>query len=111
MPEGWVGGGLNNGTMAFASTLIPEKASPLALKPENSVPPHRSPALFRVALPLLEYWVSVSEIVFGPFKSMPGSLEALCLTWTESLLIFTVRYCGDSSFQHWWSRWGTLVWG
>ena len=42
------GGGLNKGTMDSASTSVWEKAIPpaLVLKPDNSIPPHMSLALF-----------------------------------------------------------------
>lgn len=50
--------------------------------------------------------LGVHESVCGHLKRIPGSLAALCLTQTESQLIFRARCCGKSSSWHWWSRLG-----
>lgn len=44
IPAGWVVGGLNKVPVASAGTLVLGRAIPsaLALKPENSIPPHMS---------------------------------------------------------------------
>lgn len=53
----------------------------------------------------------MKESVLGPFKRMPGSTAAIQLTQTDSLLIFTVSCCGNSSSWHWCSRLESPVWG
>lgn len=106
-------GGLNKGMMTPACILVPVRAaSPaVAMKPYHSVLLGMSLALFELS-PLL--WslrqVLVSDSVLGLFKRMPGSTAALHLTWSESPLIFTASYCGNSSSQHWCSKLGSPAW-
>lgn len=73
------------------------------------------PRTFQSAIPSLEFKPSIYDQVnlLGLTKRMPRSTTAMCLTLTESLLIFTgrcCRCCGDSSFCHWCSGLGWRAW-
>ena len=66
------------------------------------------PGAFQTSIPFLVFRLSVCEQVslHRLFKRTPRSTEALHFTWMESLLIFIVRWCGDSSSRHWYSELG-----
>lgn len=46
-------------------------------------------------------WVSPSKSMCGLLRGMPGTLEALCLTEPQSLLVFPARSYGGFSSWHW----------
>lgn len=102
----------HKGTMGPAITLFQQKAAPpnLALKPDNSVPPHKSlvPSKLLILCWNLDgfWWAGVS--VLKLFRRMPGPIAARRLTGTESLLIFTTSHSGNSFSWHWCCRLG--VW-
>uniref|UniRef100_K9IG64 Uncharacterized protein n=1 Tax=Desmodus rotundus TaxID=9430 RepID=K9IG64_DESRO len=66
-PPALAGGKLSKETMAFASTSLWEKVVPpdLALKQDNSVPPHLFLVPFKLYLRASE---SIRKSVHGPFK-------------------------------------------
>lgn len=99
--QGWdEGQGLNKGTIMTANTLVPEKTAPptLTLKSDNSVLsicPWCFLSCWHFAR-ILNKFLQASMSVLKPFKRMFDARAALCLTRTDSLLIFTTCHCGDS---------------
>lgn len=93
--------------MVLVSSLPP---SALALKLANFVPPHIFlPNIELLSAPALK--LSVNEFMYWKFKdSVSQSPAALCLSDIQLPLLFTARYCGDSSFWRRCPGLGSLAW-
>ena len=100
---------LIKGMMASANTSVLGKATPpcLTLMPDSSILPCMSLVLFAL---LPQHWksegVSQNMSLQGPFQSNIGAPEALCLTQSQSLLVFTAR-----SYETFLPGTETLGWG
>ena len=114
-PSTCVGRGLKKGKMTLAHPSIPGEnfpdPYPLCPCPEASqfISSPKVPGTFPVvaALKLREQ----ASLCSGPLRGTLRTLEALCFTQPQPLLVFTARSCGDFFSWHWSPGLGRPVWG